>query len=287
MDFRLKARQSKLAKHELDVTRMTVGKRHTFLSGIILFVMVFLIGYSGYSVVWSGDHFDDMEETFELENNQWMIETSHAFGLQHPLEAYHQSCGTNQHVHSSNPKHHSNVETLLIEMDHKHHYYLSFALHVQPAVAVTSFLKLFFLIDMAWPRILEIMIVLTLISTFLQFIGLVSFFVVLFHVPAVSSILLIIGQFWLAIIELGSFLAMWSIRQKLHFLKRMFFESQTDIMSHRSHIEKNSDNELLKRASQTVFASKENLKEFIIHLLFKSKDNLSRLSLNPNKQKFD
>lgn len=271
------------ADHELRVNRRLVSRKHTFLSTLILFVMFFLIGRVGYIPVWNGSHFDDMEDMFELHHHTTILNISRALKFEHPLLHYHDECEKDGHIHSSSPQHHSNLETLMYEMEHKHHFYLWVAFHVQALVVVSTFLKLFFLIDRTWEWILEFMIVFTLISTFAQFIGFVSMFLVLYHAWMTESMILFIGQFWLGIIELASFLALWSIRRKLNFIKHEHFKLGAKLTSSIRNIRQNSDQESLKRGAKIVLSEKKHFNNFVTDILFHSRANLQRLNLNKEK----
>lgn len=273
--------------HELTILRKLVGKKHTFLSFVILSVLFFLIGYIGYSHLWDGAHFDSMDDFFELHHHAAILNLSLIMGYEHPLLELHESCDAEGHVHTSDPQHHSNLERLMHEMEHKHHYYLWIAFHVQIFVVVTSFLKLFFLVDKTWEWMLNALIVLVLISTFFQFIGCVAIIFILYHIWCTTSVFLIIGQIWLTIVELGSFLALWTIRQKLNYLKHHHFKFQQNILAKVNHIKKNSDHTELQRAATEILSTQDHFSDFIKSFLFKFKDNLTNLSLSSNKQKRD
>lgn len=246
--------------------------------------MFFLIGHVGYIHVWEGAHFDDMNDIFELRHHTAMLNLSKILGYDHPLLKYHEDCERDNHIHTSHPHHHSNLETLMNKMEHKHHYYLWIAFHVQIFVVLTFFLKLLLWIDKTWENILNLMILVTLISTFFQFIGFVALIFVLYHVWFWSSFFLFIGQIWLAIIELASFLALWTIRQKLNFIQHHHYRAKNSIIIQAEQIKKHSTQESLKRFANTVLSNETELNNLVTTFLHQTKDNISKLSL---KEKFD
>lgn len=274
--------------HELKQNRLSVGKKHTFLSAVILFGMFFLIGHTGNCHLWDGPVFDSMDDYFELHHHSLALNVSQVLGYEHPLLKLHAQCDEDGHIHTSNPKHHSNLETLMDDMDHKHHYYLAIALIAWLFLASTTCLKLLFLVDKTWEMMLEVLIVLTLISTFVQFIGFVSLFFVLYHFWYWGSILLIVGQICLSMVELASFLALWNIRQKLNYMRHQHFKIKATIHAHSKHIAENSENETLKRNIKELISGQRDLNQFLAGFIYRLRGNFLALSSGlSNKEKFD
>ena len=277
-----------MAVHDIKNIRNTIARKHTFVAAVILLVIMFLVGYIGYATIWQGSHFDYMDDYLDLEYHETIINLTALVGYEHPLVGYHRGLSEEGHIHRSHPQHHSNLEYLLMEMSHAHHFYLWVAFHVQVLALITLGLRLFYLFDKTWEYVLELSILVLLISCLAQVVGLVALVYVLYHAWCTASIFLWIGQSWLAIIELGTFLALWSLRQKLNFLRSKHHEVLPKLAPHVETLQKQDSRKSLKRAGQRLLKDRDFFWDFFTGFSSRLKDNFSKLSSNNRfKDKFE
>lgn len=270
--------------HDMTKLRIMIGKRHTFLSAVILFAVFFLIGYVDYRMVWpDGSHFDYMEDFFAEENHRTMIDLVEMAGYEHPIVTYHRGRNEEGHIHPDHPSHYSNLERLMQEEEHAHRFYFFVAFHVQILALITLGLRLFFLIDKTWEYVLELSIVVLLLSCLGQVVGIVALFFILWQHWGTASVFLILFQFMLSIIELGGFLALCSLRQKLNYLRQALHELGPRVAPYLQTLEERAEDESLKQQAREILKDRHLFWNFFTDFWNRVKDN----SKNLTKDKFE